>query len=104
MPGHIALSTSKSADDGTAMGEFGVSGKDMPSLYFLTSKMVQRFRPAVHRTNKSKLVRMFGHAREDFGDLDTANPGIDRTEGASNFGNRIRLHVPRIKLARAADE
>jgi hypothetical protein len=50
------------------------------------------------------LVRVLRHAREDLADLDAGDVGRDRLVRTANLGRRVRLHVPRIELARAADQ
>jgi hypothetical protein len=58
----------------------------------------------IKRAHERELVSVFGRARKYLADLDAVDVGLDRLVRPANFGWSVRLHVPRVQLAWAAEQ
>ena len=68
------------------------------------ARVVYSRRGVIDGADERVFVRMLGHARKDFANLDAVHVGRDGLVGAADFGGRVRLHVPGVNLARPTNE
>src|SRR5262249_19190129 len=81
------------------------AGLEQPtSLHDLMPRIVYCDARVVDRSHQGELVGVRGHPREDLADLDAGDVGSNGPVGTANLRRRLRLHVPRVELARSADE
>ena len=73
-------------------------------LHHLAARVVHGRGRVIDGAQQRKLVRVLRHAREDLGDLDARNVGLDGLVRPANLGRRVRLHVPGVELARTAHQ
>ena len=78
--------------------------KEPPGLHVLMPDIVDTRAGVVHGAQQRVFVRVFRHARKDLADLNARNVGRDRLVGTADLGRGVRLHVPGVELARAADQ
>jgi hypothetical protein len=81
---------------------FDVVFKQAASLHDVVARVVDSGTVVVHGTDKREFVGVAGGAREDLGDLDAGNVGLDGPERAADFAGRGGLHVEGVQLRRTA--
>jgi hypothetical protein len=60
--------------------------------------------PMSHRTKQAELVHLLRHPRQVLTQLDAGDPGGNRLEGSADSRRGVRLHVPQVDVARAAEQ
>lgn len=96
----VGLPSSQIAHDRADVGCIDSPGEEPACLHHLPACVVNRGTAVVDRADERDLIGDFGDSREDFGDLEAGNLGLDRFEWATDFGGGVGLHVPEVHVAR----